>query len=65
MFAVCKKYAESVYIPVGEGFGGKVTKYDSCAASEPLISQGRDAKPKEFPHMASKPQLLQTHSARA
>ncbi|XP_054270592.1 serine protease snake-like [Macrosteles quadrilineatus] len=49
---MCKKYAESVFIKIQSFENEEFNKIDTCANVEPLIVGGRDAQPREFPHMA-------------
>ncbi|KAG8241718.1 serine-type endopeptidase activity protein [Homalodisca vitripennis] len=49
---MCKKYAESVYIILPDPIGSGTFKYDTCAVVEPLITNGKDAEAREYPHMA-------------
>ncbi|KAG8241721.1 serine-type endopeptidase activity protein [Homalodisca vitripennis] len=46
----CKEYAEYVYVKT-QGFFGNEVKYDTCAIVEPLITKGKDAQSREYPHM--------------
>lgn len=48
---MCKKYAKYVFIETY--IGDYVVEQDMCAASEPLITHGKDADPREYPHMVS------------
>lgn len=52
LFPVCKKYAEFVYVKITDGKGSD-DRYDTCSAVEPLIVNGEDAMPREYPHMVS------------
>lgn len=52
LFPVCKKYAEYVYVKITDGKGSE-ERYDTCYAVEPLIVNGKDAMPREYPHMVS------------
>lgn len=51
---VCKEYGKNVFISLGDwDFGGGDQKIDTCNQLETLIVGGRDARPREFPHMVS------------
>lgn len=51
---MCKKYAEFVYVTIPDGKGSQ-DRYDTCSAVEPLIVNGEDAMPREYPHMVGSP----------
>lgn len=53
----CIEYSEAVYIktsinPLLYSSHTKIVKIDKCSHANPLIIDGTDARPREFPHMA-------------
>uniref|UniRef100_A0A1B6LJF7 Peptidase S1 domain-containing protein n=1 Tax=Graphocephala atropunctata TaxID=36148 RepID=A0A1B6LJF7_9HEMI len=49
---MCEKYGESVYINVPDFLGNGITRLDTCAVVEPLITNGKNSESREYPHMA-------------
>jgi len=54
----CKEYSELIYFKIPDPIlttsskGNHITKTD-CYIASPLITNGEDAEPKEFPHMVT------------
>lgn len=53
-FSECNEYAGSVYVESSISFLGNEKKESTCAAVvQPLIVNGKNTDPREYPHMVS------------
>ncbi|XP_046679147.1 serine protease snake-like [Homalodisca vitripennis] len=48
----CREYAEFVFVKSPGFIQAKEEKIDTCVIGEPLITEGENAQPREYPHMA-------------
>lgn len=62
VYAECREYADAVYLIRRDEVGPGFHKVDQCAAKvEPLIVGGKDAEPKEYPHMVTRTYFCKIH----